>query len=839
MRILISLLFVLATAVITGQVDSTSVIPVDTLDITGQTNPSYTSDELDSQAGDQAVAGLLQSNRDVFLNNAGFNFSAARFRIRGMNGDNFAVLLNGVKFNDPELGFAIWGNWGGLNDIFRYPESGVGVSSNTYAFGGIQGYSNVDMRASTKRAGTTISYSYSNRTYRHRPMVTYNTGMQDNGWALSFSTSSRTGNEGYVEGTSYSNFSYFISLEKKLNEKHSFGAMALGSPSLVGRSNISTQEVYDLRNDNFYNSNWGYQNGEKRNSRMRFNNQPIAMVWHDFKISDKTKLNSTVYSQFGTSYDTRLNWDDSNDPRPDYYRNLPSYAIFDGEPQNVPGLESAWENDPSFYQLDFDGFYNANSRNLHTVNDVDGIEGNSFTGLRSKYILEEAHSDPTMVGVNAVLSHSLTETSRINGGFNLYRYKSENYKVVNDFLGGEYWLDIDRFALTDFFESNGFQSNLDNPNNVILEGEKYGYDYDIHQNDFQAFAQYSAELEKVDYYVGVTLGSTSFWRDGKFRNGLFPDNSQGESERQSFTTGGVKGGVNYKITGRHFVSANAALLSRAPLTRNAFLSPRTRNSVTPDLDSEKVSSLDVNYLIRYPNLKGRLTWYSASVKDQVTVFTFFDEESNSLVNLATTNVDHLYTGIELGLEANVTSTLTVNGALAKGLNIFTDRPTVTTVLDNSDEVFSSQQAYLKNYRLGRSPQTAMNIGFTYRDPHYWFTGFNYSYFADMWIEPLGSRRTESQVAPLLESDPQYDALVNQTELDPGGVLNFFAGKSWRLQRKYYLLVTCNVSNVLNKTDFITGGFEQGRPTFSNVDLFDNRYGYMYGRNYFAMVRLSF
>ena len=839
MRRLYFVSFVFLSLTVFGQVDSISVIMSDSLGITGQSNPTFTVDELDSQAGDQAISGLLQSNRDVFLNNAGFNFSAARFRIRGLDGNNFTVMLNGVKFNDPELGFALWNNWGGLNDIFRYPETGVGVSANSFHFGGIQGFSNVDMRASTKRAGTRISYSYSNRSYRHRPMLTYNTGMQDNGWSLSFSTSARTGKEGYVEGTSYSNVAYFLSLEKKINEKHSLGVMGLGSPSMVGRSGLSTQEAYDLRDDNFYNPYWGYQNGEKRNSRMRYTNQPIAMLWHDFTINEKTKLNSTVYTQFGSQYDTRLNWDDANDPRPDYYRNLPSYSIYDGEPQNVAGQIESWQNDPSFYQLDWDSYYQANYVNLHTVTNVNGIEGNSFTGIRSKYIIEEAHSDPFLIGINATISHKLSETSRINAGINMNSYKSDNYKVVNDFLGGEYWLDIDRFALTDFFESNGFQSNLDNPNNVITEDERYGYDYEIAQKETQLFAQWSGEVDKVDYYIGATFDRTVFWREGKFRNGLFPENSKGESSHQEFNTGGLKAGLTYKLTGRHFFSLNGAFLSRAPLTRNAFLSPRTRNTITPDLVSEKVNSIDVNYMIRYPRFKGRLTWYNTNVNDQVSVFTFFDQESNSLVNLATTNIDQSTMGIELGWEANVTSTVAVTGALAKGRNIYKDRPTVTTVVDNSDEVYSSQKAYLKNYHLGGSPETALNIGFTYRDPHYWFTGLNYSYFADLYLQPLGSRRTETQVAPLLESDPQYAQLVDQVKLDNGGVLNFFAGKSWRFQRKYYLLLTVNVSNVLDKTDFVTGGYEQGRPTYSNVDLFDNKYGYMYGRTYFAMVRFSF
>ena len=92
---------------------------------------------------------------------------------------------------------------------------------------------------------------------------------------------------------------------------------------------------------------------------------------------------------------------------------------------------------------------------------------------------------------------------------------------------------------------------------------------------------------------------------------------------------------------------------------------------------------------------------------------------------------------------------------------------------------------------------------------------------------------------LVTSDPQWSAILDQTQLENSGALNFFAGKSWRFDYKYYLLLTANVSNILDNKDFNTGGYEQGRPTAANLELFDNKYGFMFGRTYFAMVRFSF
>jgi hypothetical protein len=850
MRKGITLIFIISLVLCQAQTDSTRYDNPDSLDIRANNIPTLSLNDLEGDTQGQDMSGLLQSSRDPFTNNAGYNFSAARFRVRGMNSNNFTVMLNGVQMNDPEIGWAIWANWGGLNDITRFPENGQGVSENDYHFGGVQGYSNIDLRASTKRAGQRISYSASNRSYRNRAMVTYNTGLNSKGFALSASMSGRWGDEGYVQGTSYSNLSYFLSLEKKVDDKHTFGLVGLGSPSVRGRSGIVTQETYDLRDDNFYNPYWGYQNGEKRNSRMRYSHKPIVMLWHDFSITPTSKLKTNIYSQFGQYSQTRLNFDDANDPRPEYYRNLPSWPIFNGEPELAPALADAWANDESFYQLQWDNFYDANRNNLFTVNDADGVLGLSVQGNRSKYILEEAHTDPNLLGANFNYVNELTDKNAvISSGLNIYRYSSENYKVVNDFLGGDFWLDVDRFNNVEtetsgnnpLFGENGdpVDSDLNNPNNVILSGERFGYDYDINQSEVQFFTQWRQELSKVDYYAAVSAGTKSFWRDGKMRTALFPEDSFGESEKATFTTGGVKAGLDYKLSGRHFISANMAYMSRAPLTRNSFVSPRTRNTMVGDMVNEKISSVDLSYHLRFPNIKGRLTLYQAQIKDQASILTFFQEGSSTLVNFISTGIDHQYRGLELGLEGNVTQTVTLSAAIAQGQNIYTDRPKVTTVVDNDNSVLAKEEAFLENYRVGRSPQTAMNFGVNYRSPKFWFTGLNFSYFADNWLEPLGYRRTSTAVASLVNSDPQWNQMLAQQQLDNGGVLNFFAGKSWRIDYKYYFLITANVSNVLDKTDFRTGGFEQGRPTPQTLDLFPNRYGYMYGRTYFLMVRFSF
>ena len=351
---------------VSAQKDSSTVNQEDTL-LNARDMPTFTTaldiEEDDEEAQD--VSGLLQSSKDVFTNIAGFNFTGVRYRIRGFDSENYTLSMNGLTLNNPEGGRAVWAFLGGLNDITRYQETKPGLTASPYSFSGIAGYSNINARATDISPGSRFSYAFANRTYAHRVMLTHSTGLMDNGYAVAVSASTRLANEGYVEGTPYSAASYFLSIEKKINNKHSIGLVGFGAPTVQGRSSISTQETYDLTGNNYYNSYWGYQNGKKRNSRIRNNHRPVLMLNHYFDINVNTQLISSLFYSFGKEGNTRINWYNAADPRPDYYKNLPSYYNIPGQETEFDNLTSLWQaNDPSTTQLDWDQFYFANTKNL-------------------------------------------------------------------------------------------------------------------------------------------------------------------------------------------------------------------------------------------------------------------------------------------------------------------------------------------------------------------------------------------------------------------------------------------------------------------------------------------
>jgi hypothetical protein len=797
------------------------------------------SDEDDQDGGGQDVAGLLQASRDVYTSTAGFSFGVARFRIRGYDAMNTNVLINGVVMNDPEMGRPIWAYWGGLNDVTRNQTMNIGISPEREFFTGIGGFSSINARASMIRPGTRASIAETNRIYRHRVMVTHSTGMMANGWAIAASFSRRWAQEGYVDGTFMDAYSYYLGIEKKINDKHTLGLVVFGSKTYQGLQNPVFQEIYDLVGTNFYNPNWGYQNGEKRNSRVRNVHKPTAILTHYFKPNKNFELTTSAFVNGGRGGTTRLNWYEASDPRPNYYRYLPSY--FDEGTFLHDQATNNWQNDVNTQQVNWHALYDANRNNLYTVENVDGIAGSNFTGARSKYIVEEVRNDHVQFGVNSYFTKYFSPQTVLSGGVNLNKYRSRNYRQVHDLLGGDFWIDIDQFAERDLQDPNLAVNNVDRPNALIKQGDVYGYDYYNHIDRHTAFAQIEHETSKYSFYAAVNYTFTQYFRESNMRNARFFDNSFGESAKSTFHTGGVKAGFTYKISGRQYFSANAALMTRAPLMANVFISPRTRDDILPGITTEKVQSYDLNYVVRYPKFKARATIYHTTIKDQVWMRSFFHEEYRNLVNYFMTGVNLLHQGVEFGAEWKATSTISVTGVFGTGFSIYDSRPIATISRDNSAELLAENRTvYLKNFRIGGMPQTAAGVGMRYNSPKYWFVGFNFNYFDHIYLDPNPDRRTEDAVSPFVDSDPQWKDVVQQERLDPGFTVDIYGGKSWRLKGgKYFINFNASINNLLNNQNFRIGGFEQLRFVPTDLDRFPPMYSYMFGINFFTMLSLSF
>lgn len=817
------------------------------------------------------ISGLLQASRDVFLNAAAFDFSATFFRPRGLDNANGKVLINGVEMNKQFSGRPQWGNWGGLNDVQRNQEFTMGMSSNDYTFGDLAGTNNIIMRASRYRQGGRVSFASANRSYTGRIMASYNSGLLEGGWSYSVLASRRFGDEGYVDGTLYDSNSFFAAVEKKINDKHSINFTGIYAQNRRGRSTAITDEVLNLKGRQ-YNPFWGMQDGEARNSRVREIEEPILMLNHFWNISSKTKLNTNVAYQFGKIGNTRIDnggtrlvefngqtsyLGGARNPDPSYYQNLPSYHLRFPNP-SAYDYEQAFLADRDFRadgQLDWNALYSANAT-------VRAQGGNSI------YAIQEDRNDDTQFTINSILDTELSERIRLNAMVSYRNLKSENFAELKDLLGGTGYLDVDFFAeetpnLIGSLEDIA-QSDRNNPNRIVQEGDRYKYNYEIDANVVTGFAQAQFKYNKIDFYLGANISQTTYQRNGLYDNGNFPGaRSFGKSEKLDFSNYGIKAGATYKVTGRHLIDVNASYFTKAPTIRNSFSNARQNNDVVIGLESEKIQAVDASYIFRSPIVKARLTGFYTGFSDGSDIGFYFTEDlaglgldtGDAFVQEVLTNVEKRHVGVELGIEAQVTPTIKLKAAASVGQYTFNNNPNLYLTSDDFDGPlsFGDGTTNIKDYHVAGGPERAYQIGFEYRDPDFWNVGVTTNYFSNAYIDVSNLARS-ANFATDFDSQPivGYDenvakGLLKQEQFDDYMLVNVIGGKSWKVG-DYFVGFFATINNVFNQ-EYKTGGFEQSRlATYDRVledksrdngPVFGSRYFNGNGTTYYLNVYLRF
>ena len=853
-------------------------------------------------SGFEDSPSILFGSNDPFTNIASFGFSNIRFKNRGYTSESQDVYLSGVRLNDAITGYSPYSLWSGLNEATRAKETTVGIEGSDYGFGGYNGITNIHGTPSSVRPGWRFSALTNSAIYRLRLMATYASGELDNGWSYAFNVSARLGGNDWIQGVYYRNFAYYAGVEKKFGDAHRLSLVTFAAPGQRGAQNASTQEVYDLVGDNMYNSNWGYQNGKVRNARVRKTFEPVTFLKYTY-AEDNAQANVVLLWRTGKNGYTAMDWYDAADPRPDYYRNLPSYYYMEDPDYDRRNEEkAAWaydawtQNYPEYTHLNWDRLYNVNYNNF----DENGLR-------RSKYVVEERRVDQNDVSLSTNVKFQPWRFLAVSGGMTLRWNRTEYYKLIDDLLGGDYYVNIDSFAERDYASNAAMiQNDLDyylkhGAAQVLRVGDKYGYDYYANVFDETFWGNLDFDFGGFKANASVKAGFNEFYRNGLVRKGLFPGldengdeivyggktlttydpagkpiTSKGMSDVASFFTYSAKLGLQYHIVGGHRFYANAGYFNDAPTFAQSFISPRTRNSLVPNLETMKTISTDINYQYSNNGYNVRLTGFWTKIKDQTDMMSFYDDTQNSFTNFAMSGIDQRHMGIEFGFKVPLpVQGLSAEGALSWGEYIYTSSPRMTQTVDNSAEVivdnqivpyWASHPVYKKyndggsfiyetdvdgNYIIEKNqkhyvpstPQLAADLGLNYRTNSYWFFEIDAQYFANSYLDMNPLYRTDLAVAgpDKVITPTEVEYMAAQEKFSPVFLLNASVGKSWYINRTYNFGFSLNLQNITNNKGVKTGGYEQTRlidsQSMERYYRFDSKYFYMQGFNY--MLNLYF
>lgn len=776
---------------------------------------SFTESQLneDDDAG-QAVSTIMGVSNDLYLSEVGYLFSPMRFRLRAYQNSNNGMFINGVQFNDAERGVFSYSSIGGLNDVTRNREGSPFFLMNQFGYTSVGGADNIDMRAGQQAAGHKVTLSGTNRNYRARGMYTYSTGLMNNGWAFTGSVGYRWADEGYVEGTFYNSFSYLLGFEKYINDRHSLSFTTWGSPTERGQQGSATEEAYWLANDHYYNPNWGYQNGKKRNARVVESYEPTAIVTWDFDIDERTKLSTSIAGKYSMYASSALGWSgNASDPRPDYYKKLPSGQISgnvfsqplsDEDVQTWLNAYNYWTSSKANRQIDWDALYYANAQQ-------------KAVGGEALYYLENRHNDQLAFNLASTLKRDLEEYGTISAGVNASTTKGMHYKTMKDLLGADYFTDVDKFSVRDYgYNSSLIQNDLDNPNRIIYEGDKFGYNYNIFVNKADAWTNYQYTKRFFSLFTAGRIGGTTIEREGLMRNGRAANNSKGSSGTAKFLEGGVKAGLTFRIGGLHTFNLGGGYEQDAPLANNAFVAPRLKNDFAANLKNEKVYTAEFNYAYNGPVFAAKVNAYYTRFNDVTELDQFYNDQESRYTYLSMTGVQKEYMGVELAANVKITSALSLKVLATYSDAEYINNPDAQLTYENESET-SSDKVYINGMKESGTPLSAYSIGLDY-NINGWFFSINGNYYHRGFIDFSTYRRlgnvlgiSETPSGTVGEDGQTVDVEIpEQEEFDGGFMLDLSIGKYIRLAKGRSMSINLTLNNVTNNTNMKTGGYEQNR-----------------------------
>lgn len=637
------------------------------------------SEDIQTKLGNQEFPEILESTPGVYATKGGGGFGDAEIRLRGFESENIAVLINGIPINGMENGRVYWSNWAGLSDVTRFMQVQRGLGASKVAVPSIGGTINIVTKTTDMEEGGSFFYGIGNDGYE-KMSATVSTGKLDNGWAATVSAA-RTVGDGYVDGTGFTGFSYFLNVAKDFGEDHQLSFTAFGAKQTHGqRQNAQPVDIYRLSESGTrFNPDWGYRNGEIIHIEDNFYHKPQMSLNHYWDISEDTQLSTALYASFGSG----------------------GGGGFGG----VNKFDLGTADMPSPYRTGF----------LQPV-DVDLIvEENIERGaLGSETYLRASRNNHEWYGVLSTLSSEIFENVEFTGGLDLRYYQGEHYTEVTDLLGGRYVFD---------------DANENDPLNAAGVGDIIDY-HDVGTVLWEGlFAQAEYSEDQFSAFVTVSGSNTSYKREDFF-NYLDTDPAR-ETDFQHFIGYSAKGGANYNLDDHNNLFANIGYFEKAPFSNTVFLN--YRNDINEGAKNQRIFSAELGYGYRSTDFRADVNLYRTAWYDKTLVQTFRNPDGTSgSANILGLNA--LHQGLEVELNYRPIEGLTLTGMASLGDWTWTNDITDVDIYNEEQELVRTINLYVADLKVGGAAQTTFAAGAEYEILEGTNLRFNWNYFDKLYAE---------------------------------------------------------------------------------------------------------
>lgn len=784
-----------------------------------ETQFTFTESQLGEDDNRSQNVTIISSNNDLYASQVGYGFSEVRFRYRALSQKYNNIYINGMQMNDMETGQFRYSLVGGLNNQTRSMESALPFESNKFSIPAMGGSDNYNFRAGSMPSGHRISILANNLSYLLRGMYTYSSGFNSKGWAFTGNLTYRWANRGYVKGTFYNALSYFFGVEKLIGNNHSLAFATWGNPTERSSQGAATDESYWLANSNYYNPYWGYQNGKVRNSRVVNDFAPSALMTWEWKINDNAKLTTTLGGRYSMYKSTKLNYNNAENPQPDYWKTLPSsFYDVDNPSVNKPQDFQNWNTAYNYLtaseanrQINWDKLYYSNAQA-------------NKQGIDALYYMQAKRNDALTLNLNSVLNLVLDPYKNFNIGFGAGANRGRHYQTMEDMLGANTYHNINTYAIGTYAPgTDEVQYDLNNPNAVVGKGDVFGYDYYLNIRKANLWASYTVNARRIHFLIGGRTNYSDMQRDGRMRNGLAANNSFGKSGTAHFLDGGFKTAMTVNLGGGQAFSVGLGMETQAPQAANAFAAPEINNDFVLGLHNEQVFSSQASYQLRTSWLNLNLNGYYSFMQNVTEWQNFYFDDINSFSYVSMTGIKKASYGLEIGAKFKLLSVLdlTAFGTIAEAKYLNNAR---VRYMNSTSGIYTNDIVMNKDMRESGTPLTAGSIGLNYHNRG-WFVDLSANYYDRIYLSWSPAQRyvgtLKTTGAYEQKTVDENGNIITQTIVPAqsqgkGGIMiDGSIGRNIYL-KKGSLSINLNLNNLLNNTQIVTGGYEQSRSDYTTT-----------------------
>ncbi|WP_121065750.1 TonB-dependent receptor [Maribacter vaceletii] len=772
--------------------------------------------EIQEKLGSQELPEILKSTPSVYATKSGGGFGDGRVNVRGFDSPNIAIMVNGIPVNDMENGFVYWSNWAGLSDVTTAMQVQRGLGSSKLAISSVGGTINIVTKSTEQEKGGAVTLGGGNDGYL-KTNVSYNTGKLDNGFAASILLG-RTAGDGYINGTEFEGYNYFIGLGYEPNEKHNFQFILTGAPQVHNQRTTSFFNVAELSDyieyGKKYNYNDGTLNGEEFGWRKNFYHKPIVSLNWDWEINEKSTLSSSVYASFGRGGGTGD------------IGVGPSFGFASSSRYRNP------ENGQVDYELisRFNGgeavtFYDGRDYQLSPNGDGEYITTSFGDGLARRASMNSHNWYGAIVNLHTDVSENFS----YDFGIDLRTYKGIHYRRMDNLLGADGYVDGDDINNPDHVirASDTIESDFSSILNVfksIDNEEKIDYYNDGIVNWLGAFGQVEYKNEIISAFLQGGVSQQGFKRIDYF-NYLDSDPAQ-ETDWENILGGNIKGGLNANIDEENNVFVNAGYYSKQPKFDAIFLN--FLNDLNPDYRNEKIFGVEAGYGLNLGDFRAKLNIYRTSWKDRfvnVEVETITGDEGFANIS----GVQQIHKGIEIEADYRASDVVQFKGMISLGDWEYSGNVNGVAFDDSQNVIDDDVNLFLDGVKVGDAAQFTSNL--------------------EMVVRPLEGLKLSANLftasklyASILAEDFDEPDHNGSLRLPTYNLVDAGAYYKFKLAGSNEISLAFNVNNVFDKeyiAESLTNTFASpGDDTYEGIST-SNKAFFGFGRTWNVSIRYNF